>query len=90
MNPGAPEFSRVLWNFTIADNALLRGALWIEWTGGRLTYQQPAAGRQASINSRRVTLQGDPVTVVPVPAAMPLLLVGLGALGVMARRRRAS
>jgi hypothetical protein len=90
VNAGASEFDPLVYSFTIADNARLLNSLWIEWTGGRITYQQPN-GKRASMNSRRVTLPGDPlaVAVVPAPAALPLLLAGLGALA-FARRRRAA
>ena len=36
-----------------------------------------------------VEFSEDPMTVVPVPAALPLLLIGLGGLGMMTRRRKA-
>lgn len=87
VNPGVAEFTPIVWNFTIADNALLPRSLWIEWTGGVIRYQQPN-GRIAGMNSRRITREGDPLSVVPVPAALPLLLGALGALGLAARRRK--
>ena len=91
VNPGAAEFSPIDFSlgFTIADNALLRQSLWIEWTGGAIRYRQPN-GRAAGMNSRRITRDGDPLAVVPTPAALPLLLAGLGALGFAARRRKAA
>ena len=87
VNPGVPEFTAIVWGFTIADNALVRRSLWIEWTGGVIRYEQPN-GRMSGMNSRRITRDGDPLSVVPTPAALPLLLVGLGALGLATRRRR--
>ena len=89
VNAGASEFDPIEWGFTIADNALLRRSLWIEWTGGVIRYQQPN-GRVAGMNSRRVTAEGDPLAVVPVPAALPLLALGIGALAFAARRRKAA
>jgi hypothetical protein len=35
-----------------------------------------------------IVLTFDDVTPVPVPAALPLLLAGVGGLGLMARRKR--
>lgn len=89
VNPGAAEFSPLVFGFTIADNAFLPQSLWIEWTGGVIRYRQPN-GRAAGMNSRRITRDGDPLAVVPTPAALPLLLAGLGAIGLVARRRRAA
>lgn len=89
VNPGAAEFTPLVFGFTIADNALLPQSLWIEWMGGVIRYEQPN-GRVAGMNSRRVTREGDPLAVIPAPAALPLLLAGLGALGFAARRRRAA
>jgi hypothetical protein len=83
------EFSPLVFGFIIADNALLRRSVWVEWTGGVIRYQQPN-GRHARMNSKRVTRDGDPLSVVPVPAALPLLLAGVGVLGLLARRRRAA
>ncbi len=89
VNPGATEFSPLVFGFTIADNALLKRSVWVEWTGGAIRYRQPN-GRAAGMTSRRVTRDGDPLSVVPVPAALPLLLAGLGAFGLIARRRRSA
>jgi hypothetical protein len=89
VNPGAAEFSPIVFGFTIDDNALLPQSLWIEWTGGVIRYRQPN-DRVAGMNSRRITRDGDPLAVVPTPAALPLLLAGLGALGFAARRRKAA
>jgi hypothetical protein len=93
VNDGASEFDVLTYSFTIADNARLPSSLWIEWTAlpnnRPLIYLQPN-GSEARMNSRNVTLEGDPVPVVPVPAALPLLLAGLGALGLAARRRKAA
>jgi hypothetical protein len=89
LNDGAAEFTPLVFGFVVSDNALLPQSLWIEWTGGAIRYRQPN-GRAAGMNSRRVTLEGDPLAVVPTPAALPLLLAGLGALGLAARRRKAA
>lgn len=89
INPGASEFDPLVYGFTVADDARLFDSLWIEWTGGGLVYQQPSRGT-TSMSDRQITRAGDPfATVVPVPAALPLLLAGLGALAFAARRRAA-
>lgn len=38
----------------------------------------------------RLLVTAAPVAVIPLPAALPLLLVGVGGLGLVARRRRAA
>lgn len=42
------------------------------------------------INGETITINIPSPSVVPLPAALPLLLAGLGALGVAGRRRRAA
>jgi hypothetical protein len=91
VNAGASEFDVLTYAFTIANNARINSSLWIEWTAlpnnAPLIYLQPN-GNQARMNSRNVTLDGDPISVIPLPAGLPLLLAGVGAIGLMARRRR--
>ncbi len=88
VNPGAKEFDPLDFGFTIADNARLFNSLWIEWKSGTLVYRQPAGGTTSM--AARATRDGDPfaITPVPVPAALPLLLAGVGALALVARRRK--
>jgi hypothetical protein len=91
VNSGRSEFDPIVWGFTIADEARLNSALWIEWTGGALVFRGPVGGTQTL--QPAVTLPGDPilaraVTPVPVPGALPLFLAGLGVMGLIARFRR--
>lgn len=86
VNPGKAQFTPVVWGFTIGDNVRHSNALWIEWESGSLVYKQPRRG--TSSMSARETLAGDPLTPVPVPAALPLLLAGLGVLAIAGRRRK--
>lgn len=100
VNAGTSEFDVLTYSFTIADNARIASSLWIEWVAlpnnAPLIYRQPN-NNLARMNSRNVTLAGDPVpaaavsvSVVPLPAGLPLLLAGLAALGIAAHRRRAA
>jgi hypothetical protein len=82
LNAGAAEFSALNYSILIADNVRLENALWIRWTGGRLIYQNP--------NGVEETVNAAVVSVIPAPAALPLLLGALGALGFAARRRKAA
>lgn len=95
VNPGAKEFDPLEFGFTIADNARLSNSLWVRWSGGELTYVQPSKGTTSM--GAAATRPGDPLaeraaaealTPVPVPAALPLFLAGLGILGLFARLRR--
>lgn len=90
VNAGASEFDRIVWGFTVADDARLYDSLWIEWTGGNLVFRPPSGGTKTM--SATATRAGDPfaVTPVPAPAALPLLLAALGAVGLLARRRKAA
>jgi hypothetical protein len=90
INAGALEFDALTYSFTIEDNARLWDSVWVEWTGGLLTYQQPSNGT-ATMNSSNITRDGDPFAPapVPLPAAGFLLLGALGGLG-LAKRRKAA
>lgn len=52
------------------------------WRAGATT------GLNGSIAWEKVLLSGSSVSPVPVPAALPLMLIGLGSFGFMARRRK--
>ena len=82
LNALAAEFSPLTYNILIGDNARLPNAIWIGWTGGRLIYENP--------NGVEETVNAAVVSVIPAPAAMPLLLGALAALGFAARRRKAA
>jgi hypothetical protein len=86
VNPGMAEFTPVTFGFTIEDNVRLSNAIWIEWEAGTLVYRQPTRGTATMAAS--ATREGDPLSPVPVPAALPLLLAGLGGLALIGRRRR--
>lgn len=90
VNPGKSEFDPIVWGFTLDDEARLFGSLWIEWTGGALVFRGPVGGTKTM--NPNVTLEGDPLalTPIPLPAALPLLLAGLGGLALIARRRKAA
>lgn len=64
----------------------------IEGLKGTLTFDFVVkAGAAGSPNSRlALNVKGLDVAAVPVPAALPLMLGGLGGLGLLARRRRAA
>ena len=40
------------------------------------------------LNSYDVTINTAPISAVPLPAGLPLLLIGMGGLGLLARKRR--
>lgn len=72
------------------NNGKLFDALWVEWGGGNLTFSNGTGGTNGFGAGDAATLQGDPLAPVPVPAALPLLLAGLGALVAVKRRRKAA
>jgi hypothetical protein len=61
-------------------------SLWVRWTGGDLFN----AASNSNMNAGDVNLAGDPLAPIPVPAALPLLILGLGGLGLYARRQRSA
>jgi hypothetical protein len=85
VNDGAAEFSAVTFGFTVPQDTVR--SFWIEWSGSSLMWFAPP---RFEVVVGRATIAGDPVTPIPVPAALPLLLAGLGALGLAARRRKAA
>lgn len=87
INAGTAEFDVLSYDFEVADDARLFNAIWIEWTGGNLVYQNVKGG--TSTMGTRVSLDGDPLSAVPVPAALPMLLAAIGGLGLMRRRKTA-
>jgi hypothetical protein len=87
VNAGASEFDSITYGFTVAPNTPSRSSIWVEWTGDLLLYLNPNFS-VAGVSGDFITAGGDPVPVVPVPAALPLLLGALGALGMAARRRK--
>jgi hypothetical protein len=86
LNAGAAEFSAVSFAFTLP--ARTSRTFWVEWSGDWLIYS--VVGTQQVVVPPTATVLGDPLTPIPVPAALPLLLGGLGALGLAARRRKAA
>jgi hypothetical protein len=88
VNAGKAQFAPLTFSFTVADNTRLFNSLWVEWTSGNLVYRQPTGG--TTTMAARKTLEGDPLTPVPLPAALPLLLAGVGGLALLARRRKAA
>jgi hypothetical protein len=89
INSGAVEFDPLTFSFVVPDDAVLLSSLWVEWTGDNLLYLNPNQALNG-VTSEFITSPGDPVPVIPVPAAMPLLLLGVGALGLTMRRRKAA
>lgn len=87
VNAGAAAFDPLTFSFVVPDDTVLPSSLWVEWTGDNLIYLNPDF-TFAGVTSDFITSPGDPVSVIPVPAAMPLLLLGIGALGLAMRRRK--
>ena len=88
INAGASEFDVLTFAFNVADNARLFDSIWVEWTGGNLVYQQPSGG--TTTMGTTVTRSGDPLSAIPVPAALPLLAGAIGVFGLIGLRRRAA
>jgi len=89
---GLPRTSTIFPNVTVdelADRDYLDffGAIWADGTFGEITFGL----RTNNADSQPFLLFQRPnefTTVIPVPAALPLLLSGLGLLGFLARRRQ--
>jgi hypothetical protein len=89
VNAGASEFSEITYSFIVPPNTTPRSSIWVEWTGDLLLYLNPNFS-VTGVSGDFITDDGDPVPVVPLPAGLPLLLAGLGAIGLAARRRKAA
>ena len=87
---GGSQYTPLTFGFTLADRQIFPQAVWVNFLDGIIEYQQPN-GNFARMNSgsRRVQ-DGSDISLIPTPAALPLLLAGLGAFGLMARRRKAA
>lgn len=87
LNGSASEFDLFAGPVDVANNTRFFDALWIEWTGGNLVLSNGRGGT-ATLGSRNVTLAGDPLAPIPLPAAAWMLLAGLGGLAAAGRWRK--
>ncbi|MEM8822354.1 MAG: VPLPA-CTERM sorting domain-containing protein [Pseudomonadota bacterium] len=90
LNNGASEFDVIRGSLQLDAEARYFNSLWIEWTGGTLSFRSISGTRTLGINNATI-LPGDPLAVssVPLPAAGWMLLAGLGGLVALKRRRKA-
>ncbi|MGB3406927.1 MAG: VPLPA-CTERM sorting domain-containing protein [Jannaschia sp.] len=102
--PDVQFLDAVISEFTdISDGAMITGtfpgrtdgrifnAVWVLWEGtGTTTFTTVNAtgGRRTSTISGTVTLAGNPLAVVPLPASVWLLLTAIGGLAGLGFRRR--
>lgn len=87
INGGASEFDELIFGFSVADDARLFDAIWIEWTGGDLVYKRPSGGT-STMTSSNITRQGDPIAPIPLPAGIYLMLAALASLGFLRFRKK--
>jgi hypothetical protein len=86
---GADELDLISGPIDIADNSRFFQSIFVEWTGGNLVYNFTGKTRTLS---GTVTQAGDPLapSPVPLPAAMWLLLAGMGGLAYAGRAKGAA
>lgn len=86
INAGASEFDPLTYSFDVSIGDRLFDSIWLEWTGGNLVYNKQLGGGTNTMGTS-VSLSGDPLAPIPLPAAAWLLIAGIGGLFAVGRRK---